>query len=78
MAEELKTEEVVNQKPQIPTEVWMLWVTHDCDGSVVPGHWLPAMDEPGTLCHLSEEEALESSKHQEALYSITSRPVRVI
>lgn len=66
-------------EPQIPEEIWMLWVTYDDEeaGHWLSAHWLSALDEYCLTCCFSEEEAWRACVEQEEKCGIKTKPVRV-
>ncbi len=62
-------------EPELPKEIWMLWVTHICD-SVIDGHWL---EECGyTVCFFTEEDANSAARDALEEFSLECVPVRVL
>lgn len=65
-------------EPQIPEEIWMLWVTHDeCGNEETFPHWLTFRDSYVFAWCDSEEDAWRACVEQEESSGIKTRPVRV-
>ena len=67
--------------PEIPGELWMLWLIGTTDGDDFDPGWCVACDDPpdgdNYLVCTSEADAIASAAHQMISFGIICRPVRV-